>query len=80
MGDILDFKKKLDPKVVELIQLSNQIDDLAKAGIQKGFEISEVCGIIAHRLGSYIEKSPNKVAEANALIHILLTKAGIPNG
>lgn len=80
MADILDFKKKMDPKVVELIALSNNIDALVQLALHNNFQVSEICGILAHRIGSYIEKSPDKIKEADVCIHILLMKAGLTHG
>lgn len=80
MADILDFKKKVDPKVMELFEIGTTIDEMVIAGVQKGFDLFEISGIISHRLGECIRNLPNKEHQADILIDIILKRAGLSNG
>lgn len=80
MDNIIDFKKPLDPKVKELHELGLAIDALILETVGKGFELFEVSGIIAHRLGECVRNLKYPDQGADIIIDIILKKAGLSNG
>lgn len=80
MSDILQFKKPLDAKARELHDLGLTIDGLVLDYVGKGFELFEVSGILAHRLGECIRNLPDKDKALDILIDVILKKADQPNG
>ncbi len=56
MGNIIKFptKQAFPPEVRQLKDLSDQIDSLVLAAIDKGIDPNEVAGLLAHRLGTLL--------------------------
>ena len=75
MGDILKFPNKLDPKTLQLLELGNDIDQLLYHNLRLGLNSYEVCAVISHRLGSIIDKLPDKDYKVDVLLEILLSQA-----
>lgn len=79
MGDIVDFKKSMDPKTRQLWDLGCIIDALVIEYVGKGFELFEVGGIMAHRLGEVVKNLPDKDKATDIYLDIILKKAGQSN-
>jgi hypothetical protein len=75
VGDILDFKKKVDPKVMELFTIGTNIDAMVISAVQNGFVLFEVSAIISHRLGECIKNLPAKEQQADILFDIIIKRA-----
>lgn len=80
MGDVIDLKQKIDPKVKELFDIGTAIDKMVIEGVEKGFDLFEISAIIAHRLGECIRNLPAKEHQADILIDVILKRSGLDNG
>jgi hypothetical protein len=73
-----EIKAKKDHEIIkDLLELSNQIDNIALSCVSAGMDLNEVIVIIAHRLGKLLGRTEDKSVIIDLIIKTIRDQANL---